>query len=727
MSLGPKKPDFDLTTELEFEESAPQLRLQKPKMRHDAKIIPQTFRGKTYHVLQDPINLQFYRVQDAEREIIEQLKGEVTLQQIHDGLRSKFGGQAPSFRELVTFVVMLRHANLTEPDEAEEARWGVERARKKRQQKAKQKFASFMYVTIPLLDPERFLNATMPYVRWIFTKPFFIIWLLTIATGLFAFFYNFAALAQPVHGILSPDNLFLLYAGFIFVKTCHEFGHAYAVKNSGGEVHRMGILFLIFMPCWYVDATSVWGFPDKKSKVLVGCNGMMTELFVAALALFTWLNIEPGALRSLLYNVIFVASVSTILFNGNPLLRYDAYYITSDLLEIPNLRQRSTQYVMYLIKRYVIGQRVPPITDPPREKAWLFSYGIAATCYRTFIVVGIILFIASKLFFVGVAMAMVVAVLWVVTPVIKLIKYIFFDKATRPVRLRAVCVFLVFVSVVGFLLGGMPAPHSVRTPCALRPHEEEILRAEEPGFVAEVHVKDGDKVEEGQMLAVLTNEQLDFQIQQQGKLIEQTAVRLRMLETQHLASAQAEAFRLSVLQKNLAKLQERKASMTFRAPFEGHVIAPNLERIEGRFLTEGEPLFMIAALGECKVTAVVDTADITAIKDNQDLTVRIKFRGAPRDVCEGTIERLHPEATHLPPPMGLTNTAGGPVLLDPRDRSGGGRTLYPWYRVDIVLDANAPPLPVGTTGTARFRLGKNPIGKQAWLRFRRMLHRRFLI
>ncbi len=722
----PKKPDYHLAGELEFAEYAPQLRQQKPKMRPDAAITEQTFRGRTYYVLKDPVSLQFYRVRETEREIIDLLDGEHTLGEIEEHLQRKFGAEAPSFRELARFVLMLRHANLTVAEESEDLSWSVKRAREKRIARLKQKWASFMYLTIPIVDPERFLNAALPYVRWAFTKTFFFVWLITVGVGAFLMAYNFRALAQRANGVLAPGNLIWLYVSFVVIKMFHEFGHAFAAKVRGGEVHRMGILFLIFTPCFYVDATPVWEFKDKWSKVIVGCAGMMVELFLATFALIAWLNVEPGVLRTLLFNAVFIASVSTLLFNGNPLLRYDAYYILSDVLEIPNLRQRSTQYLMYLMRRYLIGERLPPSTDPPDERAWFVVYGVVATCYRFFIMVMIILFVASKLFFVGMAMAVVIAVLWVVTPIVKLIKYIFFDPNTRPVRARAATVFFCGLFFAGVVLGGVPFPNAFRAPCALEPHEMDFLRAAEPGFVDQIFVRDGDTVKKGQVLAVLRNEQLDFDIQAQRYLIAQAQARLRHLETRHQASAQAIAYQLSMMIQDLKDLEDRKAKLTFRAPFDGQVVAPDLERVRGRFLQEGEALFVVACLDQFRVTAVVDTADIDALRDAQKVKVRIKFRTSPGRVCTGRIERLCPTSTHEPPPSGLADAAGGPVLLD-RQAGPRARTLFPWYRVDIVLNADEPAPRMGATGAVRFVVGVKPLGAQLWLRFRRLLHRRFLI
>jgi putative peptide zinc metalloprotease protein len=726
MVFRSRKPDFDLSQELDFEEQAPQLRSAAPRLRPDADIVPQTFRGKTYFVLKDPVTLQFYRVREVEREILDQLDGKTTLGEIHDRLRQKYGPEAPSFRELARFSYMLRHASLTVGEGGEETRWAVERATKKRNQQLKQKFSNFMYLTIPLLDPERFLSAAMPYVRWAFTRTALLVWLLVTGGAVFAFAYNVQELAQPFNKVLDPNNLIFLYIAFALIKGAHEFGHAFAAKHLGAEVHRMGVMFLIFMPVLYVDATAIWAFPRKWPKVLVGAAGMMVELFIASLALFGWLLLEPGTLRTILYNMIFVASVSTVLFNGNPLLRYDAYYILADLIEIPNLRQRSTDYLKYICKRYLVGDRVPPNSDSRRERVWFVGYGVAAAIYRCFVVVGILMFIASRLFFLGVALSLMVACLWVFVPLGKLLKYIFLDKATRPVRLRAVGVFVVGAGLVGFLVAGLPVSSSVRAPCALEPMDEAVVRAEWPGFLSQVNVRDGERVSEGQVLAVLSNEELDFALQSKELDVEQSRARLRRVEVSDQAAAQAERFNLQTLQKDLAVLHERKDALTIRAPFDGVVVAPDLARVSGRFVKLGEAVLTVASLEELRVTAVVDNADIPAVRGERTAAVRIKFGSNADRTFSGAIESVHPSATKEAPPVALTNAAGGPVLLDP-NAPGGPKALMPWYRVDIVLDRGQQRLPVGATGTVRFVVGKDPIGQQVWLRFRRILARRFLI
>ena len=154
--------------------------------------------------------------------------------------------------------------------------------------------------------------------------------------------------------VLSTENLFLLAFIYPFSRLFHEFGHAYAVKRWGGEVHEMGVMLIVFMPLPYVDASWSSAFPEKSRRMFVGAAGIMVDIFLASAAIIVWVLAEPGAVRAVAYNVIFVAGLSTLLLNGNPLLRFDSYYILADFLEIPNLADRANKYLGYLIKRYLL-------------------------------------------------------------------------------------------------------------------------------------------------------------------------------------------------------------------------------------------------------------------------------------------------------------------------------------------------------------------------------------
>ncbi|MFW6161741.1 MAG: hypothetical protein ACODAJ_03175, partial [Planctomycetota bacterium] len=316
--------------DLEFREGQPLLGGLQPRFSPHAEITTHTFRGQVWFVAQDPVSLQYFRFGPTEHRVVQLLDGEHALREIHAELASDMGAEAPTFQELLAFVQMLRSANLLEVPQAEQVDTLYERARKKRRQRTKNVLTNFLFIQIPLYDPDRFLRRTLPYVRWLFTRPVLIVWGLVVLAGLVTFFYHIGELARPAQGVLAPENLFLLWVTFVVLKTIHEFCHAWMARHYGAEVHRMGIMFLVFTPCAFVDVTGLWGVESKHRRALVGAVGMMSEVFLASIALFVWLGTEPGTLRAIAYNVIFIASVSSVLFNGNPLLRFDAYYILSD-------------------------------------------------------------------------------------------------------------------------------------------------------------------------------------------------------------------------------------------------------------------------------------------------------------------------------------------------------------------------------------------------------------
>src|SRR5262249_25831426 len=193
--------------------------------------------------------------------------------------------------------------------------------------------------------------------------------------------------------LLSTEGLFIIALTFPVVKAMHELGHAFSLRAFGGEVHQIGLMFIAFFPVPYVDASAAAMLPSKAQRILVGAAGMMVELVLAALALYIWLISEPGIVRAVAYDVIVIAGVSTLIVNGNPLLRFDGYFILSDLIEIPNLAQRSSRFWGRLIMRWLFGLRSPDIDQgSPAERAWYAVYGPAAFAYRMFILISLSLF-----------------------------------------------------------------------------------------------------------------------------------------------------------------------------------------------------------------------------------------------------------------------------------------------------------------------------------------------
>src|SRR5262249_17555553 len=260
--------------------------------------------------------------------------------------------------------------------------------------------------------------------------------------------------------ILAVDNLLVLSLVFPLIKALHELGHASATKAGGGEVHDLGVIMLVLLPVPYVDASAASVFKSKYRRAVVGAAGMLVELFVAAIAFYLWLLVEPGIVRAVLFNVMVIASVSTLIFNGNPLLRYDAYYILCDLIEMPNLSARALRYWAYLAERYALGVREAegPIASRG-EKAWFVCYGLASTAYRILVTVFIALFIATRFFIIGVLLAGWALVAMAVLPVARALGHVVASPRLRKRRRRALVVTFGSIAVALVLVVAVPLPY----------------------------------------------------------------------------------------------------------------------------------------------------------------------------------------------------------------------------------------------------------------------------
>lgn len=435
----------------------------RPRLLPHARIYPHIYRGKRWFVLQDSTGGRYHRLSPGAYALISRMNGALTVQELWDDACSKGGDGIPTQNEVVELLMQLHSNDLLHCDVTPDAAELFERYTKRKRLKWKQWITQPLSLRIPLLNPEAFLTRWVHRLAWVFTVKGALLWLMVVLPAILLAWQNWNELTLNLSDqVLSASNLLVLAFVYPVVKAMHELGHGFATKVWGGSVHEMGLMFLIFAPVPYVDASAASAFRSKRRRIVVGAAGMLVEVFLAALAMYVWVLVEPGVVRAIAFNVMLIAGISTVIVNGNPLLRYDGYYILSDLIEIPNLGQRGQRYLTYLSDRYLLGAKELEAPDETlSEKRWFVSYTITAWCYRLFITISIIFFVAGEFFIFGVLMAIWAAVALFVMPLWKAGKHLLESPTLHRYRSRAIK--LTACAIAGMLLLGFFVPLPLRT------------------------------------------------------------------------------------------------------------------------------------------------------------------------------------------------------------------------------------------------------------------------
>ena len=456
------------------------------------------YRGQTWYLVEDRPAGRQYRFNEALYEALMNFDGQLTTAAVWEQYRGDRGDR----EELLKILAQLQAADLLVSEHPMATSALLDRWNRQHHQRVKSRWMRPLAPRFPLIDPDNFLLNTLPLVRPLFSIPVFAIWVILVLGGALAASMHLDVLLDYGASRFSdPQNLLLLWLIYPLVKALHELGHGYATKVWGGHVHEMGIMLLVLIPVPYVEASAAGVFPEKHRRVIVGAAGIMVEAAIAALAVFAWINLTPGLLKDLAYDLLVVAGVSTVLFNANPLLRFDGYYVLSDAIEIPNLATRSTRYYSYLIKRYLFGLRdaFSPITAAG-ERAWFLFYGLAAMAYRLFISLTIAFYLAGTYLLLGIVLAIWALALQFVYPLGRGLFFLTCGPMLKGRRIRALAVTgTVFLAVFGILYM-VSVPQGTWAEGVVRPPESSIVRAEVDGFVADLIRRHGDRVETGDPL-----------------------------------------------------------------------------------------------------------------------------------------------------------------------------------------------------------------------------------
>ena len=696
---------------------------RRPHFRRDVKVRQIQYRGQIWHVLINEATGQQHRASQTAYEFIGRCDGLHTVQEIWDFLLERLGDDAPTQDEVIKLLIHLDEQGILAYESAPEAGTLVRRREERMQQKRKGMLNPFAF-RVPLGNPSRFLKS----IEWLGRPLVNIRVLFACATlvgiALLAVFSYWPMLkSAAMENLGTPHFLVLLWICFPFVKALHELAHALVVTRWGGEVREFGFTLFLLVPAPYVDASDSGGFRHRSQRVFVSAAGIIAELALASVALFFWLIVQPGLIQDALFVIMFIASVSTLLFNGNPLLPFDAYYILTDVIDVPNLSSRSKKFWNNYLRRMLMGSTgTIPEYVAAGERKWLLGYFPLSMCYRMLIFGAIIVWVGSKSVMLGVAAACFVAGAFILVPLWRTLKEIFKSARTQGKRARSWIVTAVMVAAMFLMTCVIPMPNSTLAYGVVWLPEKSKVRAKTGGFVSKILARNGEYVEEGRALVILEDPAL---------LAERDVIteKLRRAETERYSAigsnseqVQKVENEIDRLRADLARANEKIANLEIRSGVSGRLVMPEQQDVVGTFVRQGGTLGYVFRDENISVRAAVPEYDATLVREDlRNVSVRISDR--PEDVFTARLVRDVPAATQELPSLALGERGGGPFVTD-QSQVDGLHVVEPVVLFDVTVPDKTLER-AGGRAWVRFEHSAKPLVGQWYRRARQVFLKRF--
>lgn len=708
------------------------VRWLKPQLREGVRVYHRVFRGRRAVVLFDPSSHRFHRLSLEAWQVVVLFNGQRNLDDIWElaalqghepagsAALSPVSNQQDAIGqpELVKLVSQLYSGDLLQSQVTPDAVEVLERFERQRKAKLKQVFLNPLSLKLPLFYPEPWMARQINIARLLFSFPVFWCWLLLMIPAVTLTAMHWKPLTENLSDqILNAHNLFIAWCVYPIVKAIHEWSHALAVKRWGGVVREAGLMFLVFTPVPYVDATDSYGFANKWQRATVAAAGIMAELALGAVAICVWTLAEPGVVRAIAYNVVIIAGVSTLMVNGNPLMRYDGYFVLSELLEIPNLAQRSTKYWTYLVDRYVFRAQLAksPVHGPGETKVFLI-YGAIAPIYRLFIALGLAWFVAEEYFIFGAIIALAGVWTSLIKPLWNGWKHVrtsptLVGRHDKALQLSSGALVALVVS-----LACIPVPFYSVSEAVLWVPERAVVRAGASGQLNAIDVKSGSQLQQGDFIAGLNNPKLQSELDQAQAEFDELDIQLRKEQSDDIAKTIQTKRQLAAAKEKLEEARQKVASLSLTAGDNGKWIFVNGGVPEGQYFKRGEIVGYVVN-GPTKILRVaVAQEDVDLVRSR---TRAIDVRLARRPWQNFKAKDLRPVAAGqqklVSPALG--SDGGGVIPVDPSDREGT-TVLQRVFDCEIELERADPVAAFGDRAQVRFDLGWTPLAQQMFLRLR---------
>ena len=664
------------------------------RLRDGLRFVPQRFGDEVVTVIEDEATGRCFRVGQDVASLLAALDGRRTLGEAL-AIVAADGTQALDESDAIRIVGWIVENELAETATSGRAERLAERRRRKARLALPAKLNPIA-IRVPLLDPDPALRPLDWLGRMLFSWPAALTLLMLLASAARVLIERGDEMLAGRPPLTSPRLWILVAASGAVLKLLHEMAHGMACRRIGGRPRQAGVLLLLLAPLPFVDVTAAWACPSKWRRMLVSAAGMLIEVAVAAAAVLWWDRTSSPELRETLLATITAATVVTVLFNANPLMKFDGYYLLADWLELPNLAPRSRNVVAGLCGRWFLGLRYR-LT----ERRWptLLVYGLAAAAWK--VVVWVSILTACCLLFgeVGRLLAGVTVALSLGRMLWRSTRRVAFRKpAEEPVRLLRVSGWAAAGVAVAAAIGhGLERPASVTAAGVVVPAESVPVRARTAGIVVAVLVEDGQTVAAGDAIAVVEDETL--LVRRRSLEVDRAANRLAARGHQlagEIAARLATDDALHAIDERLAEIDRRLDERTIRTMHAGRIAWPRPDDWIGRHVQPGTPIARIDADGPQELVALVPQSEAARWADMTDWSIQVDGSPASHDVASPTLAATLSRSL---PHDALGAHAGGEAAVV-ADAEGHQRLAQPSVELRLAMpEATDTAVPIGLRAT----------------------------
>lgn len=691
--------------------------LQRSCMRLNDELVftPQKYGSEHYIHIEIPSTSKFFRVGYNEYVFISLFDGQTTFAHALAVASQKLGTEALSEEDAKKVLSWLLENGLAAFADKKDS---IETTQAERTKTTLLQKVNPFWIKLPFGNPDSIFRAVEPYLLWLFHPATVVISLGIMLVALITALSSWDQISAGCEGILAPDNWLLIFLTWAFLKVIHEFAHGLACRANGGVVKETGLIFILLAPMAYVDVTSAWRIQSRWKRIAIAGAGMYVELLTASLAIFCLFFTESQIQRQLLINVVVMASVTTIMFNANPLMRFDGYFILSDLMKIPNLYSSGMQSFKEMMTWFFYGIKVDPSNCELRNhQVFLTFYGICAAIWKVVICVG--LAITSSVMFggLGILLAALGTVSWFAKPAAGLVKNLLQQLRQKPhsvVRCAMLCGAIAVVTIGSWFY--IPNPFAARSPCVVDFKDESKVRTTTAGFVAEILVKDGQFVAAGEPLIRLENEDLEVEVLELQIEVKSHTTREHIaMDEQEPGNAQISEFNRHAAVTRLNERLEEQKGLTLLAPVAGFVVARNIEQLPGQYFDRGDRVLTIGDNANKEIVLSIAPGDVRSTLDLVGQRIPVEI-GSRRKII-ASIKRVDPRASVRMTNPAITVPYGGTLAVKPvennQDESDYELIESRFHCVAAIDETTSKKLFAGERGVALLDSNSNTLGK--WL------------